>query len=134
MLSPDILRLILGYLDFESKQKRAVLVCKQWFEIIRDNSALSGHLVLWPPNGNVTADEINEILKGKLLFTIYVIESFQDFLIKLDMKPCMHLVEISIFSLNLVIVRLTKIMNRADTILGNGKGSILKIKSFKNIF
>ena len=26
----------------------------------------------------------------------------------------MHLVEISIFSLNLVIVRLTKIMNRAD--------------------
>ena len=42
------------------------------------------------------------------------IESVQDFLIKLDMKPCMHLVEISIFSLNLVIVRLTKIMNRAD--------------------
>ena len=72
MLSRDILRLILGYLDFESKQKRAVLVCKQWFEIIRDNSALSGHLVLWPPTGNVTADEINEILKGKLPFTIYV--------------------------------------------------------------
>ena len=73
MLSPDILRLILGYLDFESKQKRAVLVCKQWFEIIRDNSALSGHLVLWPPTGNVTADEINEILKGKLPFTIYYV-------------------------------------------------------------
>ena len=36
------------------------------------------------------------------------------FLIKLDMKPCMHLVEISIFLLNLVIVRLTKAMNRAD--------------------
>ena len=36
------------------------------------------------------------------------------FLIKLDMKPRMHLVEISIFSLNLVIVRLIKIMNRAD--------------------
>ena len=43
-----------------------------------------------------------------------VLESVQDFLIKFDMKPCMHLVEISIFSLNLVIVRLTKIMNRAD--------------------
>ena len=40
------------------------------------------------------------------------VESVQDFLIKLDMKPCMHLVEISIFSLNLVIVRLTKIMNQ----------------------
>ena len=36
------------------------------------------------------------------------------FLIKLDMKPRMHLVEISNFSLNLVIVRLIKIMNRAD--------------------
>ena len=35
------------------------------------------------------------------------IESFQDFLIKLDM----HLVEISIFALNDVTVRLTKIMN-----------------------
>ena len=42
------------------------------------------------------------------------VDSAQDFLIKLDMKPCMHLLEISIFSLNLVIVRLTKIMNRAD--------------------
>ena len=42
------------------------------------------------------------------------LESVQDFLIMLDMKPCMHLVEISIFSLNYVIVRLTKIMNRAD--------------------
>mgnify|MGYP007023062567 CR=1 FL=1 len=44
----------------------------------------------------------------------YVLESIKYFLIKLDMKPCLHLVEISIFSLNLVIVRLTKIMNRAD--------------------
>ena len=48
------------------------------------------------------------------IFTGQTVESVQDFLIKLDMKPCMHLVEISIFSLNLVIVRLTKIMNRAD--------------------
>ena len=44
----------------------------------------------------------------------YVLESIKYFLIKLDMKPYLHLVEISIFSLNLVIVRLTKIMNRAD--------------------
>ena len=46
-----------------------------------------------------------------LLFTL---ESVQDFLIKLDIKPLMHLLEISTFSLNNVIVRLTKIMNRAD--------------------
>ena len=44
----------------------------------------------------------------------YSLESDKDVLIKLDMKSCMHLVEISIFSLNFVIVRLTKIMNRAD--------------------
>ena len=106
MFPPEILRLVFPYLDFESKQKRAVLVCKQWFEIIRDNSALSGHLVLWPPTGNVTADEINEILKGKLLFTIYIIESFQDFLIKLDMKPCMYLVEIGISLIFLVVPNL----------------------------
>ena len=48
------------------------------------------------------------------LSTIRSLESVQDFLIKLDMKPCMHLVETSIFSLNPVIVRPTKIMNRAD--------------------
>ena len=34
----------------------------------------------------------------------------QDFLIKLDKKPCMHLVEISIFLLNHVIVRPTNII------------------------
>ena len=54
------------------------------------------------------------------------VESVQDFLIKLDMKPCMHLVEISIFSLNHVIVRLTKIMNN---LLEH-----LKILNFKDIF
>ena len=70
MFSPDIWRLIFGFLDFESKQKRAVLVNKQCFHIIRDNIALSGHLVLWPPSGHATADEINEILKGNLLFRI----------------------------------------------------------------
>ena len=45
---------------------------------------------------------------------IYSIDTFQDFLIKLDIKPLIHLLEISIFSLNNLILRLTKIMNRAD--------------------
>ena len=44
----------------------------------------------------------------------YVLETVQDFLIKLGIKPLMYLSEISIFSLNNVILRLTKIMNRAD--------------------
>ena len=39
------------------------------------------------------------------------LETVQDFLIKLDIKPLMHLSEISIFSLNNDLVRLTKIMN-----------------------
>ena len=39
------------------------------------------------------------------------LETVQDFLIKLDIKPLM---EISTVSLNNVIARLTKIMNRAD--------------------
>ena len=42
------------------------------------------------------------------------IESVQDFLIKLGIKPLLHLLEISIFSLDNGIVRLTKILNRAD--------------------
>ena len=42
------------------------------------------------------------------------LEFIQDFLIKLDIKPPVHLLEIGAFSLNIVIVRLTKIMNRAN--------------------
>ena len=39
-----------------------------------------------------------------------LLDTIQDFLCKLGMKPHMHLVEISIFSLNHVIVRPTKII------------------------
>ena len=42
------------------------------------------------------------------------LETVQDFLIELDIKPLIYLLEVSIFSLNNVIVRLTKIMNRAN--------------------
>ena len=38
------------------------------------------------------------------------LDNIQDFLCKLGMKPHMHLVKISIFSLNRVIVRPTKII------------------------
>ena len=51
---------------------------------------------------------------SNILTKVPVVESVQDFLIKLDIKPLMHLLEISTFSLNNVIVRLTKIMNRAN--------------------
>ena len=45
-----------------------------------------------------------------------VLESVQDFLIKLDMKPFMHLVEISIFPQDHVIIRLTKIWSTSSNI------------------
>ena len=51
----------------------------------------------------------------KIYYIHLALEFLQDFLIKLDMKPCMHLVEISIFLLNLVIVRLTKLMKNQET-------------------
>ena len=37
---------IFGYLDFETVQKTATLVCKLWFDMIRNDSVLSGELVL----------------------------------------------------------------------------------------
>ena len=42
------------------------------------------------------------------------VDTVQDFLIKLGFKPHMRLLKISIFSINNFIVRLNKIMNRAD--------------------
>ncbi len=54
------------------------------------------------------------------------LETVQDFLIKLGIKTLMHLLEISIFSLNNDLVRLTKIMNNLV--------KDLKILSFKVIF
>ena len=46
------------------------------------------------------------------------VDTVQDFFIKLGIKPRMHLWEKSIVALNNVIVRPTKIMNRADKKLG----------------
>ena len=56
----------------------------------------------------------------------YILETVQDFLIKLGIKTLMHLSKISIFSLNNDLVRLTKIMNNLV--------KDLKILNFKVIF
>ena len=64
----------------------------------------------------------------KIIISHPILESVQDFLIKLEMKRCVHLMEISILSLNLVIVRLNKIMNRAD----KNWAHFQKTKYFKN--
>ena len=56
------------------------------------------------------------------------LDTVQNFLIKLGIKPRKHLWEISIFSLNNIIVRPAKIMNRAD----KNWAHCQKRKQFKN--
>ena len=72
-----------------------------------------------------------EVNRPSCLLHIFIVHTFkvetvQDFLIKLGIKALMHLLELSIFSLNNDIVRLTKIMNNLV--------KDLKILSFKVIF
>ena len=64
--------------------------------------------------GIVSSNRFTDVHVLYHVWTGYLLESVQDFLIKLGIKPLMHLLEINTFSLNNVIVRLTKIMNRAD--------------------
>ena len=47
-----------------------------------------------------------------------LLHTTQDFLIELDMKACLYLVEISIFLLNIVTIKPTKIKNTAKQKLG----------------
>ena len=54
------------------------------------------------------------------------LDTVQDFLIKLGIKPHLHILKISIFSLNHVIIRPTKIMNNLL--------KVCKICTFKVIF
>ena len=60
------------------------------------------------------ADVLVNLSENKPFDEPWKLETVQDFLIKLGIKLLMHLVKISTFSLNNVIVRLTKIMNRVD--------------------
>ena len=70
----------------------------------------------------------NSRLLVQLLYNDFVctLETVQDFLIKFDIKPLMHLFKISILSRNNDIFRLTKIMNNLV--------KDLRILSFKVIF
>ena len=62
----------------------------------------------------------------KILCCVCALDTVQDFLIKLGIKPRLHILKISIFSLNHVIVRPTKIMNNLL--------KVCKICTFKVIF
>ena len=67
--------------------------------------------------------EVKIVNLYKLTLTV---ETVQDFLIKLDVKPLVHLLKISIFSLNNDVLRLPKIMNNHV--------KDCKIRTFKVIF
>jgi hypothetical protein len=55
------------------------------------------------------------------------LDTVQDFLIKLGIKLCLHVLKISILSLNHVIVRPTKIMNKLNNILKICKNCTFKV-------
>ena len=74
-------------------------------------------VVIYSGDGSTTEDPTTTTAPTTTtgeISTTTSIESVQDFLIKLDIKLLMHLLEISNFSLNDVMLKLTKIMNRAD--------------------
>ena len=82
-------------------------------------------LAVWADrNRQIFMERCNFMTEG--YSSVSGIETVQDFLIKLDIKPLMHLLEIRIFSLKNDLVRLTKIMNNLV--------KDLKILSFKVIF
>ena len=86
------------------------------FEMLAMESPKSKSNLIQQHRAKITRVYLNQdpyILCTKLLQFGSGVESVQYFLINLDIKPLMHLLEISLFSLNNVIIRLTKIMNRA---------------------
>ena len=74
-------------------------------------------LILWfKSNGDTSIGLFHLHLVYPFVYQFYtgmtaLVETVQDFLVKLGIKPLMDLLKISIFSLNNDIVRLTKIMN-----------------------
>ena len=62
------------------------------------------------------------------------VDTVQDFLINLGIKPHLHLLEIGIFSLYHVIIRPTKIMNGADKNWAHFQKVKYILMYFENIF
>ena len=94
---------------------------------------LTFHDIWSPPNGNngLLCRELRRIWLTKLSAKLSwaeacELDTVQDFLIKLGIKLRLHILKISIFSLNHVIIRPTKIMNNLL--------KVCKICTFKVIF
>ena len=94
------LYILITYIVLKTLKQAAILVSSPW-------------LILWKGLSRLVfrfCFLITFIIKIVFCIIFAGLDNVTDFL----MKPCMHLVQISIFSLNNVTVRLTKIMNRAD--------------------
>ena len=87
------------------------------------NSTVSGHVSVTSDSDPFDYDMSNRAQLPKGIEKIrphleryhsYTLDTIQDFLCKLGVKPHVHLLEISIFSLNHVIVRPTKTPKLAD--------------------
>ena len=105
------------------KEKQSMVMHKRIELLENENKELKKRLT---DIANIKGDnDVKQYMRENNV-SAFTVDTVQDFLIKLDMKPCMHLVEISIFSINHVIVRLTNIMNN---LLEH-----LKICTFKVIF
>ena len=86
-------------------------------EHIRRGGEEKGHLL------EENLEALSSIWKGT-----YVVDTFQDYLIAGHVKPCKHVLEISISPLNHVIVRPTKTPKLGD----KNWTSFLEIKCFIN--
>ena len=60
-LLPELLEQIFGYLDFSTLQKTVTLVCKNWQKLVRNNSKLSGQLVLYPPLKEISPNTLKKL-------------------------------------------------------------------------
>ena len=113
-LLPENWSKIFGYLDFESLQFKATLVCKDWYKMIRNDVTLSGKLSICPRPEDLGEDweweclpigsdyladvalakpsDINPILKSWKALKILHLRHFKIAAIKkLDFKPCKNL-------------------------------------------
>ena len=76
---------------------------------------------------------IQQEFPGKcfLPYMACLLETVQDFLVKLGIKPLMHLLDITIFSLNNGIVELTKIMSKISKFWVSK--SFFSVKNWSNL-
>ena len=101
-----------------------IFLSKKCFDF--KHNGIAGHRSDFVFSGNI--EKLKSAGSPFYSYMMLWVDTVQDFLIKLGIKPRMHVWEISILSLNNVIVRPTKILNSAD----KNWAHFYKTKYFKN--